>query len=122
MSESRNYSITKNKNQYLNIITVLEKERDYIEDILTNGLEKNTNGEYSKEVFPFLDLIKFALSTDKGFWAEKALKWLRQEEFDEELCQITKDFVDKKLMNQATRHHLFKMMNRYERSITDNSR
>ena len=120
MGESINYSITKNKSQYLWIITVLEKERNYIENILTSGLEKNTDGGYTKEIFPFLDLIKFALWNDRGSWAKKALKWLRQEEFDEELSGITKDFVDKKLMDQTTRHHLFKMMKRYERSKADN--
>ena len=122
MGDSLSYSIAKDRSQYLWIITVFEKERTYIEDILKIGLDKNTEGGYTKDIFPFLDLIKFALWTDRGSWAKKGLKWLRQEEFDDELCQITKDFVEEKLMDQETRHHLFKMMKKYERSKADNNR
>ena len=54
-------SLVRNKNEYIKIITVLEKDRLEMEKSLLAGLKSNTNGTYTIDVFPFLDLIKYAL-------------------------------------------------------------
>ncbi len=115
MGESEKINVAQ-KNDFLSIITVLEKDRKYIESLLVDGLKSNTDGGYTKDIFPFLDVMKYAIKTHGGSWANKAINWLKQEEFDDELCVITEKIIVEKLMDQKTRHYLFKLMKRYERT------
>ena len=109
-------SVVREKSEYIGLITVFEKDRTFIERNLLEGLKENTAGNYSLAIFPFLDLIKYALSEPNLYWATLASNWLKQEEIDEELCEIIFEIVDQKRFNQNLRHHLFKLMKRYEQS------
>nr|WKN38241.1 hypothetical protein K4G66_05945 [Tunicatimonas sp. TK19036] len=112
-------TVSRNKREYLGIITALHKDRDELEKLVKEGLDKYTSGNYSIDIFPFVDLIKFAFQDFGfgGFWADRALDWLRQEDLDQELCLLIKEIIDKKGMDQKSRHYLFKLMKRYERSF-----
>jgi hypothetical protein len=119
MGTDEKIHVCKEKSEYLGLITVLQKDRNEIEKLVRDGLDKYTIGEYSIEIFPFRNIIKFALQTFwfGGFWPDRALTWLRLEDFDEELCQITKKIITEKGLDQKGRHYLFKLMRRYEHNI-----
>jgi len=108
-------NIIKEKSEYLGLITVLEKDRNDIEQLVLEGFRRSFDGD-EVDVFPFVDLIKFAIDKDRGYWALKAVNWLRQDDFDNELCEIVKDIINKKNLDQKSRHLIFKMMKRYDRT------
>ncbi len=109
-------TVVHDQKEYLKIITALQKERPEIEEKLLEGLKKNTNGSYNVHIFPFLDLIKYALKGDSNYWAKRAVSWLRQEEFDHELSLIAKKIITEKKLDQSARHQLFRLMKRFENS------
>jgi len=113
--DSYQINIIKEKPEYLSLITVLEKDRNDIEQLVLEGFRRGFDGD-EVDVFPFVDLIKFAIDKDRGYWALKAVNWLRQDDFDNELCEIVKDIINKKNLDQKSRHLIFKMMKRYDRT------
>ncbi len=109
-------AVAHNQKEYLKIITALQKERSEIEEKLLDGLKKNTNGSYKIDIFPFLNLIKYALIGDSNYWAKRAISWLKQEEFDHELSIIAEKIITEKRLDQSARHQLFKLWKRFENS------
>ena len=115
MEDRKQISVVYNKSEYIGIITVLEKDRTYVEKLLIEGLSRNTAGNYTINIFPFVDLIKYALEFGSGYWSGLAISWLRQEDFDNAFCDLSNEIVSKKKLDQKSRHKLFKLQKRFER-------
>ena len=105
---------TRNDCYYL--LTVLEFDRLKIENWLMNGLETAGLPIELINTFPFKELIKYTLTSGTPYWQGLAIKWLRQEDFDNEFRNISISIIERKELDQKSRHQLFRMKKRYEKS------
>lgn len=96
------------------IMAIIDKERTDVENQLLNGLKLNNISTDVLNTFPFNDIIKFSL-TSTNYWGIRATSWIRQKEFDDELYNIGQSIIDKKGLDQRSRHDLFKMMQRFKK-------
>ncbi|WP_338813342.1 hypothetical protein V9L05_18415 [Bernardetia sp. Wsw4-3y2] len=106
--------IIKNREDCYHIMAIIDKERIEIEELVKNGLKLNGMLVENFNTFPIKEIIKFSLTSTRH-WGIRAATWIRQEEFDEELCDITRMIIEKKELDQRSRHDLFKMMKRFEK-------
>lgn len=97
------------------IMAILEKERAEIEDLIKKGLEQNHLREDLFYTFPFKELIKFTLVSSSNYWGLKAISWIREGEFDEELVEISNRIIEEKKLDQKSRHYLFKLVQRFKK-------
>lgn len=119
IGESKKVSIQHSHDVFLNLITVLQKERKDIEALLENGLEEQLKGRHNLNLFPFKLIMAYAIERGSGFWAKRAVHWLKQEDFNQDFCRITKHIIQEKRLDQQSRHKLFRLMKRYERSRSE---
>ncbi|HEY4788700.1 MAG TPA: hypothetical protein VIH57_21765 [Bacteroidales bacterium] len=115
---TENLFVIKNREDCYYIMAIIDKERIEIESSIEKGLDLNDLSIKLIDTFPFKEIIKYSLIIGRH-WGIKATKWIRQKEFDEELCNITRMIIEKKELDQRSRHDLFKMMNRFEKQKTN---
>ena len=109
-------AVVKNKKEFIKIIAVLEIERSVIEKKLLEGLKINTDTKYNIHIFPFTNLIKYALQDGPIYWVKHAISWLKPDEFDQELYTISNRIISEKKLDQGARHDLFKLVKAFEKS------
>jgi hypothetical protein len=110
--------VIENRQDCYHLMAILEKDRNEIENLIKNGLEKNNLNKDKLITFPFKDLIKFTLANDSSHWALKAKSWIRESELDDEFVDISNNIIKAKKLDQKTRHDLFKLVNRYKKNVS----
>lgn len=110
LPRSQNLSLIRQREDCYFMMAILDKERTEIENLLKQGIASRNLKCTIYNTFPFVDILKFCLANDGGHWSYRAVAWLRQEEFDDELTGIVKTIINEKQLDQKTRHYLFALM------------
>ena len=97
-----------------NLLICLEMERSKFENLLQEAILAQNIEPGILSTFPIVELIKFSLIS-KTSWSTNAAFWLREEDMDKELEEITTDFINNKHFSQEARHRLFRILKRWQR-------